>query len=159
MRSRWRAIALRRACALESFEARRRTSSPAKRSRRCRSSERTQRLAERAQRALATLLHRLDARVENSGKLLSALSYRGVLARGFALVRDEAGHPLHAADAIGPGARVEIEFADGRVGATTDADRPTSTAKRAPAQPKAAAQDAKPAPKRVGKPVDQGTLF
>ncbi|TFV36771.1 exodeoxyribonuclease VII large subunit [Bradyrhizobium frederickii] len=121
--------------------------------------ERTHRLAERAQRALATLLHRLEARVENSGKLLSALSYRSVLARGFALVRDEAGHPLHAADAIGPGARVEIEFADGRVGATADADRPVPTAKRAPAQPKQAAADAKPAPKRVAKPVDQGSLF
>ena len=120
--------------------------------------ERTHRLAERAGRALATLLQRLDARVENSGKLLSALSYRGVLARGFALVRDEAGHPLHAADAIGPGARVEIEFADGRVGATADADRAAPTAKRAPAQAKAA-QEAKPAPKRVGKPVDQGNLF
>jgi exodeoxyribonuclease VII large subunit len=82
-----------------------------------------------------------------------------VLARGFALVRDEAGHPLHSADAIGPGARLEIEFADGRVGATADADRPAPTAKRAPAQAKPAAQDAKPAPKRAGKPVDQGTLF
>jgi exodeoxyribonuclease VII large subunit len=121
--------------------------------------ERTHRLAERAGRALVTLLQRLDARVENSGKLLSALSYRGVLARGFALVRDEAGHPLHSADSVGPGARVEIEFADGRVGATADADRAAPTAKRAPAQAKAAAQEAKPAPKRVGKPVDQGNLF
>lgn len=120
--------------------------------------ERTHRLAERAGRALVTLLQRLDARVENSGKLLSALSYRGVLARGFALVRDEAGHPLHSADAIGPGARVEIEFADGRVGATADADRPVPAAKRA-AQPKPAGQEPKPAPKRVGKPVDQGSLF
>lgn len=121
--------------------------------------ERTHRLAERANRAVVTLLQRLDARVENSGKLLSALSYRGVLARGFALVRDEAGHPLHSADSVGPGARVEIEFADGRVGATADADRPAPVAKRAPAQPKSAAQDTKPAPKRVGKPVDQGSLF
>jgi len=120
--------------------------------------ERTQRLAERANRALVTLLQRLDARVEASGKLLSALSYRGVLARGFALVRDEAGHPLHSADSIGPGARVEIEFADGRVGATTDADRPAPPAKRAQ-QPKPATQETKPAPKRVGKPVDQGSLF
>src|SRR5437763_1554391 len=110
--------------------------------------ERTHRLAERAGRALVTLLQRLDARVENSGKLLSALSYRGVLARGFALVRDEAGHPVHVADAIGPGARVEIEFADGRVGATADPERAAPAAKRAPAQLKSSAQDAKPAPKR-----------
>ena len=75
-------------------------------------------------------------------------------------MRDEAGHPLHAADAIGPGARLEIEFADGRVGATADADRPVPTAKRAPAQAKpAAAPETKPAPKRVAKPVDQGSLF
>ncbi|WP_426411495.1 exodeoxyribonuclease VII large subunit [Bradyrhizobium ganzhouense] len=121
--------------------------------------ERTLRLAERAGRALVTLLQRFDARVENSGKLLSALSYRGVLARGFALVRDEAGHPLHSADSVGPNARIAIEFADGRVSATADADRPAPVAKRAPAQPKAAAQEAKPAPKRVGKPVDQGSLF
>jgi exodeoxyribonuclease VII large subunit len=121
--------------------------------------ERTHRLAERANRALVTLLQRLDARVENSGKLLSALSYRGVLARGFALVRDEAGHPLHSADSVGPNARIAIEFADGRVGATADEDRPALVAKPAPAQPKAAAQEAKPAPKRVGKPVDQGSLF
>ncbi|TGN84210.1 exodeoxyribonuclease VII large subunit [Bradyrhizobium yuanmingense] len=120
--------------------------------------ERTHRLTERAQRALVTLLHRLELRVENSGKLLSALSYRSVLARGFALVRDEAGHPLHAAEAIGPGARVEIEFADGRVGATADADRPAPAERRAPAQAKPAAET-KPAIKRVAKPVDQGSLF
>ncbi|MDF0494393.1 exodeoxyribonuclease VII large subunit [Bradyrhizobium yuanmingense] len=120
--------------------------------------ERTHRLTERAERALVTLLHRLEARVENSGKLLSALSYRSVLARGFALVRDEAGHPVHAADAIGPGARVEIEFADGRVGATADADRPAPAERRAPAQAKPAAET-KSAPRRLAKPVDQGSLF
>ena len=53
--------------------------------------ERTQRLAERARRALLTAMQRLDARVAHSGQLLAALSYRGVLARGFALVRDAAG--------------------------------------------------------------------
>src|SRR5438477_12725140 len=52
-----------------------------------RETERTQRLAERARRALATAMQRLEARVAHSGQLLGALSYRGVLARGFALVR------------------------------------------------------------------------
>src|SRR4249919_2086718 len=88
--------------------------------------ERTHRLAERARRALATLLQRLEARVAHSGQLLSALSYRGVLARGFALVRDEQGHAVHAAASIGPNAHLSIEFADGRVGATADADRPAA---------------------------------
>ena len=97
--------------------------------------ERTQRLAERARRALVTAMQRLDARVAHSGQLLSALSYRGVLARGFALVRDEQGHAVHAAAAIGPSAHLSIEFADGRVGATADADRPPATT--AAASPKA----------------------
>ena len=78
--------------------------------------ERTQRLAERARRALVTAMQRLEARVAHSGQLLSALSYRGVLARGFALVRDEQGHAVHAAASIGPNAHLSIEFADGRVG-------------------------------------------
>src|SRR5690349_12585424 len=68
--------------------------------------ERTQRLAERAHRALVTALQRLDARVTHSGQLLSALSYRSVLERGFALVRDEGGHPVHAAAQVGPAARL-----------------------------------------------------
>ncbi|MEH2587398.1 exodeoxyribonuclease VII large subunit [Bradyrhizobium sp. AZCC 1721] len=124
-----------------------------------RNCERTQRLAERARRALETTMQRLDARVAHSGQLLSALSYRGVLARGFALVRDEHGHAVHAAAAVGPSARLSVEFADGRVGVTADADRPAATT--APASPaKPAPREAKPAPpKRVPKPVDQGSLF
>jgi exodeoxyribonuclease VII large subunit len=118
--------------------------------------ERTLRLAERARRALATSTQRLAARVAHSGQLLSALSYRGVLARGFALVRDEAGHPLHAAADIGSGARMSIEFADGRVGVTADSDRPAAT----PAPPKATTREEKPVPQKPAtKPVDQGSLF
>ncbi len=64
--------------------------------------ERTQRLAERARRALLTAMQRLEARVTHSGQLLAALSYRGVLARGFALVRDAEGHAVHAAASVGP---------------------------------------------------------
>ena len=37
------------------------------------------------------------------------------------------GHALHAAAAVGPNAHLSIEFADGRVGATADADRPPAT--------------------------------
>ncbi|HEY0851270.1 MAG TPA: exodeoxyribonuclease VII large subunit [Bradyrhizobium sp.] len=120
--------------------------------------ERAHRLSERAHRALGTLLQRLDARIEHSGKLLTALSYRSVLDRGFALVRDQAGHPVHAAAAVGPNAHLTVEFADGRVGVTADADRPAATAQPGPPQP--AAREAKPAaPKRVVKPADQGSLF
>jgi len=117
--------------------------------------ERIARLAERARRALSIQTQRLQARVAHSGQLLGALSYRSVLARGFALVRDEHGHALRAATAIGPGARLDLEFSDGRVAATADEDRPAaaSPAKPAASEPKAAA------PKRVAKPVGQGSLF
>jgi exodeoxyribonuclease VII large subunit len=124
-----------------------------------RARERTERLTDRAHRALLTSLQRLAARVNHSGQLLTALSYRSVLARGFALVRDEAGHPLHAADSIRPSARIEIEFADGRVAATADADRSAATSSPAPAAPKPSVREKPAAPKRVTKPVDQGSLF
>jgi exodeoxyribonuclease VII large subunit len=118
--------------------------------------ERTLRLAERARRALATTTERLAARVAHSGQLLGALSYRGVLARGFALVRDAEGHAVHAAASIGPGARLSLEFADGRVGATADADRPPAASPQA----RPVAGEPKPAaPRRATKPVDQGNLF
>jgi len=103
------------------------------------------------------VLQRLDARVNHSGQLLTALSYRSVLARGFALVRDEQGHAVRAAAAIGPHVPLTIEFADGRVGVTADADRPPATT--TPGDTARPAREAKPAPKRVAKPVDQGSLF
>jgi exodeoxyribonuclease VII large subunit len=125
----------------------------AQRQRIARDRERTLRLAERARRALSILVQRQQARVGHSGQLLAALSYRSVLARGFALVRDEQGLAVHAAASIGPGARLDLEFADGRVAATADADRPVA----APARP--VVGEPKTAPKRVVKPVGQGSLF
>src|SRR5256886_13810473 len=101
--------------------------------------ERTQRLAERARRAFAMAMQRLDARVAHSGQLLGALSYRGVLTRGFALVRDQQGHAVHAAGGIGSGARLDLEFADGHVAATADASRPAAAR---PAKP--VARETKP---------------
>src|ERR1700682_1579702 len=117
--------------------------------------ERALRLAERARRALKMVMQRLEARVPHSGQLLAALPYRSVLARGFALVRDEDGLAMHAAASIGPGARLDLEFADGRIGATADADRAAATrpAKPLASEPKSAA------PKRIVKPVGQGSLF
>ncbi|ABE41324.1 Exodeoxyribonuclease VII large subunit [Rhodopseudomonas palustris BisB5] len=114
--------------------------------------ERMQRLAERARRALTTLLDRQQARLTQSGKLLTALSYRGVLARGFALVRDADGHAVHAAAAVSAGAQLSVEFADGRVSVTADGGHAGE-----PAKPTTPAS--KPTQKRTPKPVDQGSLF
>jgi exodeoxyribonuclease VII large subunit len=70
------------------------------------------------------------SRAKRGGELLAAFSYRGVLARGFALVRDAKGRPLRAAAAVTAGMPLEIEFSDGRVAARAEnspaIERPSS---------------------------------
>ena len=50
-------------------------------------------------------------------KLLETLSYRSVLARGYALVQGEGGEVVSSAAALKPGDAVRLTFADGEVGA------------------------------------------
>ena len=85
--------------------------------------ERVEALAERALRAVDALIDRRDARLAHACQMLAALSYQGVLARGFALVRGPAGTPLRSAAAVSPGLRLDIEFADGNVGAVAEGGR------------------------------------
>jgi exodeoxyribonuclease VII large subunit len=91
------------------------------------------RLAERERRALEHAGQRLDPaisrlvaerrrRLSAEAKLLASLSYRGVLARGYALVSDAAGGLVRSATAVTAGERLRLEFADGRVGAVVDGD-------------------------------------
>ena len=79
-------------------------------------------LDQRRRRALRVALDRRIQRVRSARQLLNAYSYRGVLGRGFALVRDGDGHPLRTAAAVAPGMRLDIEFADGRVAAVADGE-------------------------------------
>ena len=88
-----------------------------------REGERVTAFAERARRAVRHVIAVRQARAERGAQLLAAFSYRGVLARGFALVRDGAGLPLRTAAAVGAGMPIEIEFSDGRVGARADGRR------------------------------------
>jgi exodeoxyribonuclease VII large subunit len=105
------------------------------RTRIARQRERVVTFAQRAQRAVRTLIATRLARCERDAQLLAAFSYRGVLARGFALIRDAAGQPLHSATAAVAGMPIQIEFSDGRVGARVDgaasADRPAEPTPRA----------------------------
>jgi exodeoxyribonuclease VII large subunit len=89
----------------------------AHRARIARSRDRVATCANAIRRAILTLLQQRAARLERAQRLLEAYSYRNVLERGFALVRDGAGRPLRRASAVAGGARLDIEFADGRVGA------------------------------------------
>jgi exodeoxyribonuclease VII large subunit len=85
------------------------------RARIARARERVVALAERSERATRLLLRHRAASLDRCGELLNALSHRGVLARGFALVRDPEGHPLRQAAAVDPGMAMDIEFVDGHV--------------------------------------------
>jgi exodeoxyribonuclease VII large subunit len=75
------------------------------------------RLAARMTRAYDERLQSRRAQLFSAGQLLGAMSYRGVLSRGFALVRDEAQRPLWRAEDTRQAQRLEIEFADGKIGA------------------------------------------
>jgi exodeoxyribonuclease VII large subunit len=59
-----------------------------------------------------------------------------VLARGFALVRSADGAMLRRAAEVKPGAALDIEFADGHIGAHADAnERKTEPKAKATARP------------------------
>ena len=112
-----------------------------------RARERTLALFARATHSATALLQNRAARVERAERLLAAVSYRGVLARGFTLVRAADGKPLHSAAAVTTGLQLTIEFADGRVRATADG-APTVAPTPAPAK----------SPRRGGG-EGQGSLF
>src|SRR5947209_13717606 len=112
-----------------------------------RARERTLALFARATHSAIALLQNRAAKVERAERLLAAVSYRGVLARGFALVRAADGKPLRSAAAVTTGLQLTIEFADGRVHATVDG-APAVTPAAAPAKP----------PRR-GSGEGQGNLF
>ena len=129
-----------------------RANADAHRSRIGRQCERVAALSERARRAVDSLLRQRATSVERCGQLLNALSHRGVLARGFALVRDLAGRPLRQAAAVRAGMRLDIEFSDGRVraaaeGSSVAADKPQSAAA------------SKPRGRRGNGNSNQGSLF
>jgi exodeoxyribonuclease VII large subunit len=82
--------------------------------------DRTTALGERLSRAVVALAEQRTTRLDSLGKLLDSYSFKGTLARGFALVRDASGAPILSAAAATPGAEVSIEFGDDKVGATID---------------------------------------
>jgi exodeoxyribonuclease VII large subunit len=91
-----------------------------------RSRERVDHSKARLRRAVVTSIQQRRERLAALEQFLGALSYRNVLKRGFALVRDQGGAPLRSAQAIGPGQRLRIEFADGEIAATARNEAPPS---------------------------------
>jgi exodeoxyribonuclease VII large subunit len=110
----------------------------------------------RARRAAMAVIERRAAMVSRAGGVLGALSYHGVLARGFALVRDPDGQPVRTAAAVPSGMRLDIEFADGHLAAVAE---PADPATADPGAPPADQEPAKPRPARARSDPGQGNLF
>jgi exodeoxyribonuclease VII large subunit len=82
-----------------------------------RTAERLEQFTDRLRRAAAELLARGGERIDQLGKLLESYSFHSVLSRGFAVVRDQDGHPVLAAAGTAAGESISIEFRDGRIAA------------------------------------------
>ena len=80
-------------------------------------------LRARLDRAFSEGLQRRRVGLCGVAQLLEAVSYRGVLARGFALVRDEGGAALRRAAEIREEQALRIEFADGEIFASSGGTR------------------------------------
>jgi exodeoxyribonuclease VII large subunit len=104
-----------------------------------RAQERARALAQfeaRLGRAVAEAQRRRQTRLAAAAQILGAVSYRSVLARGFALVRDATGAPLRRAAAIAARQPLRLEFADGEIAATADGPASESPPRRAKARPR-----------------------
>ncbi len=115
-------------------------------------------LVRHADTAIRHQLTRARSELVAQERILQSLSYKNVLKRGYAVVRDEDDRPVSLASALSTGAAISIEFADGRVGAITG----EGDAAPSPTVPPTGAA---PAKKRAAKPAEsaappkQGSLF
>jgi exodeoxyribonuclease VII large subunit len=69
---------------------------------------------------LLSTLREARTRLEASAARLESVSHQAVLARGYAVILDGAGHAVTRAAAVKPGQRLRIEFADGQKPVTAD---------------------------------------
>jgi exodeoxyribonuclease VII large subunit len=93
-----------------------------------------------------------ESKLAALGGMLESLSFRRVLERGYAVVRDAEDRPVTAAAALSTGDAVSVEFADGRAGARIEGDTPAS------GNPGGGRKPA-PKPKPRGKEDKQGSLL
>jgi exodeoxyribonuclease VII large subunit len=77
------------------------------------SARRLQEQDARRRNALKALMARKRDALAAENKVLAALSYKSVLERGYAVLRDGAGAPLRGVAGIQPNAALQVEMADG----------------------------------------------
>jgi len=106
-------------------------------------------LSRHADTAVRHQLTRARGELTAQDRVLQSLSYKNVLKRGYAVIRDDENRPVSQAAMLASGTGISIEFADGRVGAvTTDGGASSSAQKKRAAKP----HDEQAPPK-------QGSLF
>jgi len=120
---------------LKGLHARLRQGLAARRSLAIREAESAHRRLDHAEQRLRSAFQRvIDEKRAQAGRLdqlRKTLGYEQVLARGFALVRDEGEALLRRSAEVAPGARLTIQFVDGKIGAraeTGDAPPPPTPA-------------------------------
>ena len=122
---------------------------PAKRGR-----ERLDLLTSRSVQAFVTMAGQRRRTIDSLAQLLRSLSHKSVLDRGFALVRDRAGQMVRQVEEAKLAGQVQLEFADGRIGAQI------ANADAGSAEEKQSAQAAERIGKRQRKEKDkQGQLL
>jgi exodeoxyribonuclease VII large subunit len=117
-------------------------------------------LMRHADTAIGHAVSRSRAAVASQDRVLQSLSYKNVLQRGYAVVRDMSERPLTRASSVASGSMLSIEFADGRVSAMSgEGDIPVEPGPAA--LPSAPAPQKRKAPKPEGpsEPSKQGSLF
>lgn len=81
--------------------------------------------SERVNNAYLRLLRDQARRVAEQGRVLQSLSYENVLARGYAVVRDEQGTVLTTAAQVADGQALTVQFKDGKKQVQATGDAPT----------------------------------
>jgi exodeoxyribonuclease VII large subunit len=113
-------------------------------------------LAVRARNAALRGLAQRRRSLEAGAKLLTSLSYQGVLQRGYALVRDERGRSVRSVASVAAGQRLDIELGDGHLGVRAD-----TAGKEIPTRsPQPSGQQVLPSNTKAGsRGGNQGSLF
>ncbi len=90
--------------------------------------------------AFTRIMDDFGQRLKNNGRLLETLSYQGVLARGYAVLRNDKGEPLTSVKVLKTGLSVDAELKDGT--------RTLVVTGHIPAKPKSKKMRPPPAPKQ-----------
>jgi exodeoxyribonuclease VII large subunit len=117
-----------------------------------RQKERVESSMRRADTSIVNRMSHKRSGIAAHDRILQSLSYKNVLKRGYAVIRDEHNKPLTRAANVATGQSMSIEFADGAVSAVAGEAGAISSAPAPVAQVEAA-----PAPKKKpAKPEGQG---